>query len=437
VFLAFSSRAGEQARNLAEDILLGDDFIRQLMSVGEVDLLIGIPSYNSAITIAQTVRAIEESVHQNFVRDRIVIVNVDGGSTDNTTEVFLESDRRKAFDRRGLTSLRTIHRVSWQYGKTPSLGMAVRTIVAATDLLRARSCAVVSSTTIDLTASWVTNLLRPVHKEKFEYVSPLYARNRYEGLLSRNLLYPMVRAIFGLRMREVYSSEWAFSGRLAAHYLDQDVWAEEPVRARPEGWLAITAMCSGYACCQSFLGQKGAPTVGGVDTVEAIRQTVGNLFWCMERYQEHWLDRVGSQPVPTFGPEHEILNNGAPSNPEKIFELFRTGVAELEPVLASILTQETHRQLNGIASEDAEKFRFGCELLVRALYEFAASYHHAVINRDHIVQALVPLYRGRLYSYLLQHAHSSVEEMQADSELLCLEFERQKPYLIEKWNAKS
>jgi len=50
---------------------------------------------------------------------------------------------------------------------------------------------------------------------------------------------------------------------------------------------------------------------------------------------------------------------------------------------------------------------------------------------------LVPLYRGRLYSYLLQHAHSSVEEMQADSELLCLEFERQKPYLIEKWNAKS
>ena len=61
MLLAFSCRAGEQASNLAEDILLGDDFIRQLMSVGEVDLLIGIPSYNNAVTIAQTVRAIEES----------------------------------------------------------------------------------------------------------------------------------------------------------------------------------------------------------------------------------------------------------------------------------------------------------------------------------------------------------------------------------------
>ena len=60
--LAFSWRAGEQASNLAEDILLGDDFIRQLMSVGEVDLLIGIPSYNNAVTIAQTVRKIDENV---------------------------------------------------------------------------------------------------------------------------------------------------------------------------------------------------------------------------------------------------------------------------------------------------------------------------------------------------------------------------------------
>jgi hypothetical protein len=157
----------------------------------------------------------------------------------------------------------------------------------------------------------------------------------------------------------------------------------------------------------------------------------------MERYQNHWLDREGSQPVATFGPEQEILNNGAPSNPEKIFGLFRTGVAELEPVLASFLTQETHRQLNGIASQDAENSRFGCALWVQALYEFAASYHHAVINRDHVVQALVPLYRGWLYSYLQRHAHSAAEEMQADSELMCLEFERQKPYLIEKWKTKS
>jgi len=73
---------------------------------------------------------------------------------------------------------------------------------------------------------------------------------------------------------------------------------------------------------------------------------------------------------------------------------------------------------------------------VKTLYEFAASYHHAVLNRDHLVQALVPLYRGRLYSFLQEHANSSPDEMEAQSEILCQEFERQKPYLLERWTAK-
>ena len=92
--------------------------------------------------------------------------------------------------------------------------------------------------------------------------------------------------------------------------------------------------------------------------------------------------------------------------------------------------------LAALAATDSDEFHFADELWVRALYEFAASYHHSVLNRDHIAQALVPLYRGRLYAYLREHAESSAEEMEQDSEKLCLEFERQKPYLIERWKAK-
>ncbi len=69
------------------------------------------------------------------------------------------------------------------------------------------------------------------------------------------------------------------------------------------------------------------------------------------------------------------------------------------------------------------------------LYEFAASYHHSVINRDHLVQALVPLYRGKIYSFLAEYSDASATDMEAASENLCLEFERQKPYLTEKWKA--
>ncbi len=59
-----------------------------------------------------------------------------------------------------------------------------------------------------------------------------------------------------------------------------------------------------------------------------------------------------------------------------------------------------------------------------------------MINRDHIVQALAPLYRGMTHSYLVEHADSSPQEIEAANEMLCGEFELQKPYLRERWKAK-
>jgi hypothetical protein len=423
---------------LAEDILLGDDFLRQLMSVGEVDLLVAIPTYNNVGTVAQAIHVIEDSYQQNFVRDRVVILNVDGGSTDHTTDAVLSMNGRKAAAHRGITSLRTVHRVTTQYGRTPSQGMALRTILAAADLLRARSCAIVSPATSNLDPSWIANLLRPAYRQDFAFVAPLYARTKFQGLLARNLLYPMSRAVFGLRIREMYSDEWGFSGRLATECLGQSLWGDEAVRARPEAWMAVTAICSGMKCCQSFLGPRLPPPPGsGPDIVETIRQTVGNLFWCFETFQEHWMDRTGTETVPTFGSDHELTPEDAPASQEKTFELFRTGVKELDDILSSILRPETLAQIRKIAGVEAGKFRFDSELWVQTLYEFAASYHRTVIARDHILQALVPLYRGQLYSFLLEHRESSLEEMEADSEALCLEFERQKPYLIARWKAKN
>lgn len=422
---------------MAEESFLADEFLRQLMSVGEVDLLIGIPSYNNAATLGQTLQSVEESLRQTFVRERAVILNVDGGSADETRQIFVQSGDRRDVAHKGLTSLRTIHRISCEYDRSPSQGTALRNIVAAADLLRAKACAVVSPTTTNLTPSWVANLLRPVYREGLDFVAPLYVRSRFQGLLARDLLYPMSRAIFGQRIRELYSDEWGFSGRLATQCLEKDVWHEDAVRARPEAWMAITAASSGLKCGQYFLGPKTAPAGTGPDIVEAIRQTIGNFFWCMETNQAQWMTRSNSQPVATFGPDHELSLDGIPPSPEKIFDLFRSGVSELEPILASILALDTHAQIKAIALSDRARFHFAPELWVTTLYEFAASYHHAVLNRDHLVQALVPLYRGRLYSFLLENVNTSAEAMEAQSEILCQEFERRKPYLVERWTAKS
>ena len=422
---------------MAEEPFLADDLLRQLMSVGEVDLLVGVACHSSAEAMRQTLHAIQQSFQQNFIRQRVVIVSIDGGNRDDAKSSAADlDDLAGSSSRPGLSSLRTVHQVTAGFAAPPSPGMALRTILASADLLRAKAAALVSPGVSSLTPEWIANLLRPVYRENFDFVAPLYTRNKFQGLLARTLLYPMSRALFGRRIRELYSDEWGFSGRLGALCLNQDVWHEEAVRSRPEAWMALSAIAADFRCCQAFLGPKSQPQSGSTDIVEILRQTVGTLFWCLESQQASWMDREGSEAVPTIGPDHELSADPFDVNRTRIFEMFQTGVKDLEPLLHSILSRETLSEIQKIAAREPATFSFDASLWVRTLYDFASSYHHAVINRDHLVQALVPLYRGKIYSFLLHHAESTAEEMEIDNEQLCLEFERQKPYLKEKWNEK-
>jgi hypothetical protein len=427
----------ETTSALAEDTILADDLIRQLISVGEVDLLVGISSHSNANSANHAFHAIELSFQKNFTRQRAVIVNVRGGDTGGSEVAETSDAGAEEMSAPSARSLRTVHRVTADFSVLPSPGLALRTVMTAADLLRARACAMLSSGTSDLTPDRIANLLAPVFREKFDFVAPLYSRHKFQGLLARNLLYPMSRALFCCGIRELYSDEWAFSGRLAADCLSQDVWHEESIQTRPEAWMAISAISNEFRCCQVFLGQRLQSGTGpGPDIVEVFRHTVGNLFWCMESRQSTWLESKTLESVQTIGPEHELTSGKTDLDPHRIFEMFRNGVAELGPILSTILDPETHAEINNIVACEESAFRFRTDLWVRTLYDFAASYHHAVMNRDHLVQALVPLYRGMTYSFLMEHADSSATELEAVNESLCAEFERQKPYLMEKWKAK-
>jgi glycerate kinase len=72
---------------LAEDTILSDDLLSELIAVGEVDILVGVPTYNHCKTAGQVVRAVQVGFLKYFPRARTVLINPDGGSTDGTVDV--------------------------------------------------------------------------------------------------------------------------------------------------------------------------------------------------------------------------------------------------------------------------------------------------------------------------------------------------------------
>src|SRR5450756_1753272 len=132
---------------LAEESYLTDDFLRQLINVGEVDILVGLPTHNNAKTIGSIVHTIQSGILRGFPRERAVIINADGGSRDGTPELVTGVSIDDVRPASNLYALRTLHSISTKYANSPASGVAFRTILAAAELLRAKACVVTVSYT--------------------------------------------------------------------------------------------------------------------------------------------------------------------------------------------------------------------------------------------------------------------------------------------------
>ena len=421
---------------MADETFLTDDFLRQLINVGEVDILVGLPTHNNAKTIGSIVHAIQSGILRWFPRDRAVIINADGGSRDGTTELVKGVSIDDARPASNLYALRTMHAISTIYAGSPESGVALRTILAAAELLRAKACVVMSPESSSIEPESLSKLLGPIYRDGFDLVTPTYRRHKFEGLLITNLLYPMIRALYGVRIREAYTSDFGFSGRLGSQFLGQNAWNDGTGGAGVELRFTLAAITGGYGICQSFLGERDHIERRAADLVPALRQTVGALFSALEPDFPVWSVVVGSQPVATTGADHEVLLEPMRVNRKRLREMFSTGVAELANVFQSILSPSTMVDLQRIASLGDEEFQYPAELWVRTVYEFAASYQKSVISRDHIIQALAPLFRGRAFTFLMENRNCSAEEVENNIEGLCLEFERLKPYLLQMWKSR-
>lgn len=419
---------------MAEETLLTDDFLRQLINVGEVDIVVGLPTHNNAKTIEPVIRAIQAGILKCFPRERAVIINADGASQDGTPEIVTRASIDDVWSASKVYALRTLHSISTRYARSSEPGTALRTILAAADLVRSKACVVVSPEATTIEPDWLQRLVRPVYHDNFDLVLPIYHRPKFEGGLMRNLLYPMTRAIYGWRVHEPYASEFAMSGRLATDFLAKEFWNDEWGRIGAEMFLTITAITGKYRLCQSFLGTKAPPTHRSAsDVVAAMRRTVGALFSSLDGNFSTWSTIAGSQPVSTIGTPTEAALEPVRLSRKRLRDMFAAGVTQLEPVFSSILSPSTLSELQRLAALEADDFKYPVDLWAKTVFEFAAAYHKSVINRDHIIQAMVPLYRGRSLTFFLENQNGAGENIENNVESLCVEFERLKPYLLERW----
>lgn len=406
----------------------------QLAQIGRADIVVGIPSYNSARTIGHVVRAVQAGLAKYFPDRKAVIVNSDGGSTDGTTDMVQQSSVESFESILLHHRIEPIAKLAFPYSGIPGKGSAFRSVFEIARTLNAQACAVVDSDLRSIAPEWIELLVKPVLEGGFDYVSPLYHRHKFDGTITNSIVYPLTRALYGRRVRQPIGGDFGFSGKLAQFYLTKDVWQTDVARFGIDIWMTTTALANDFKVAQSFLGAKIHDAKDpGADLSDMLYQVVSATFDLMENYAEIWQPIRDSEPVPMFGFEYGVGLEHINVNTARMLHLFREGIRNLREVWLEILGAGDLREVERVGALDDAAFHFPPGLWSRIVYDYALAYHRRKMPAEHLIKSLTPLYIGKTASFVMAAQDMSHAEAEAEIEKLCMEFESNKDYLTTHW----
>ncbi len=299
------------------DTALRADAKRRIREVGEADIVVGIPSYKNAKTIADVIEAVAEGLVRHFPDAHSIIVVSDGLSTDDTVQVAQTTPVPEP-----------VEKIVTLYQGLSGKGSAIRAVFEISQGLSPHAVMLIDADVHNVTPAWVERLVGPIMAGGYDFVTPYYSRHPNDVAINDLLAYPLTRTLYGPDVRHPLGGEVALSGELVDFLASKDVWETDVARFGVHVWMSTLAITEGWRLAQGALGTKTHdykdPTVG---FEPKFLQVVGTMFRLMTIYRRAWPTIAQPRPVPIYGdaelPQPEAVSPALDS----IWDAFNKGLS--------------------------------------------------------------------------------------------------------------
>jgi glucosylglycerate synthase len=465
---------------LMYETTLGPQARSSIRHIGQADVLIGIPSYRNGRTILEVIENVVQGIKTYLPDRRVVLMNADGGSSDNTVRCFEDVEVPP-----NVSKLLILYQ--GQAGK----GTAVRAIFEATIELQAKVCSVIEARAPGIQPEWVPALVDPILRGA-DVVLPHYERSAFASALSDNLAYPFLCGFFGacdgpsnvnaVQLREPVPHEFSLSGSVAADLAGRDVWETDVARFGINVWMALQALFNPFQVAQIHLGYRGDGSYEpGAPLDTRFLHTVSTLFRVLTTHRRMWQDggagpdraiaidrRMGEDfqsvrsHVLTHGDGGQASSSVTSVSGNRILD----STSYIDPLLDSLyegrerywalLDQILSAELLAAIDErmvHRETFYLPIELWTEIIIEFAIVFNRGEGDPDKVIEALQPLFYGRVASYVREshpgvgrrsdgHGDSSARgttpmtaaQREQIVQYLVRRIMQSRPMFLEKWN---
>lgn len=402
---------------------------------GGVDVAIALLSFNDADTVGAVAAAVRAGLERHFAAATSRFVLADCASTDDTLARARESLRGAGDVLEVVSTPTTADVLEVPYHGIPGKARVLHDALSTAQQLGARACVVFDAGIETVTPQWLQWLAGPVLAHNVDLVLPFYGRHPYEGALTKGIVYPAFRALYGVRVRQPAASEFACSAQLLDRLVDESAWDRDGAQIGIDLWLASSAVSGDFRIAEASLGvrRNHDRRDDSLDLGTTLAQVVGSLFADLDVRVEKWQRVHGSIPVQQFGEPSAAVHEPVSVDPERLIESFRLGYRELRDIWTWVLPPRTILDLHRLMAVPRTAFRLDPGLWARIVYDFALGYRLRVLAREHILRSFVPLYLAWFASFVVEVHGRGDEDVERHIEQLCAAFEAEKPYLISKW----
>ncbi|HMP27384.1 MAG TPA: glycosyltransferase [Oligoflexia bacterium] len=277
------------------------------------DIIVGIPTYNEADSISNTVSKIDRGLVKYFPRHKALIVNVDSKSHDETRYVF--SNTRTKTEKVTISVNRR--------GK----GANIFALLELSKKLNARYVATIDADITTITEKWSKELLDPLVKGKADFVSPIYTRNRYEGNTTNHFCLPILYAWFGLKVNQPIGGDFAFNHNFINYVLKQKKNRDSFLYGI-DIFLTLHALGGNFRLKEQYLGRKvHKPSFNKI--VLMFQQVASTMLFVLSKYK----NKDGTSKLDNTA-KHQVRIDSFIRKPEltKIRSLKQYSIQKLQKV---------------------------------------------------------------------------------------------------------
>jgi len=394
-------------------------------AVHHADIVVAIPTFNEAAFIGRAVEVVGRGLQEAYPDRSSVVINCDNASVDGTREAFFQAP----------TDVPRIYLSTdpQRRGKGANLQM----LFGKLRELEPKAVLILEVDITNLTPLWVHLFLEPIFRGA-SYVTPLYMRHKYESTLTSAVVYPMLRCLYGRRVRQPDAGDCAFSGNLVAKFLEAPAWSEAVATTGIDVWMAGVALTSRVPVWQTIIG---APKRHRMKDPFAhlgtrFRNVLAAVFDQMAAYESFWKKVKWSKPTALFNLDGREMDNPplVEINAGRLHQRFLDGFQENEALWRTVFEPAVLNKLDEIRSMPYEHFTFPSQTWATVLFDASCAYRRlAPEERARLLDSLVPLYLGRVMAYVKRTERMSVQQAEDYVEETCTIFEESKPYLVDRW----